>query len=227
MGTYSFSILKSELLANLGNRDDLTDARLGRFINMAQMRLARMRSFYELEDVLTWSFTATTATFTLPAVYRKINSIVVINGSSSKKLRRLLQRTWDLEVPYPTALSTGQPLHYVLYEKKIELYPIPDITYSAQARVSLWPTDLALDASLSDFEQKDDLIIMLATVLAFNSLGDKDKAATCWQIFQTMLSEAMGEDMEEPDLDVLPGPAVTTGGPGGQPWTNPFISGGQ
>lgn len=235
MGTLTLTQIRSELTAALGNRDDLTDARLTRFVNLAQSRIARMHDFEELESL----DTSISTTFnnndndrfvTPPTTLKKIRSIVLLDDAQSRKLTYRSPRAMDISVAEPEYHARNWPKVYTKFQNKLELYPLPNAVYPLRFRFAAWPTtfneDGSDDSDTSDFDAKDDILITLSTVVAYNSLGDVEKGKELWRIYVSLMNDAVGEDVERPDLERLPNIGVRkSSGVVGDYWANPFVFG--
>ena len=151
MGTLTLDNIKTEMRASLGGRTDL-DSRLTTVINLAQMRIARKHRWEELEALYTntTAFTSTPASdkfLALPANVRDIYSVRLIDGSNSRKLTRVPNRTWDKRLPEPEYYATGRPTLYTLRRNIMELWKVPDAAYSLEAFGIFWPATFS-DATL-------------------------------------------------------------------------------
>lgn len=234
MGTLTTSQLEDEIRSALGGRTDL-DSRLDRFINLAQVKIARTHDFEEMERVTAsaFSYTATPADdkfFDLSnktgASVRKIRAFRLLDDSNSRKLRYIPPRRWDKEIPEPEWYSTGRPSIFTKWRGKLELWKVPDSAYSCELRYSIWPAALSTSTpgGLSNLDNKDDLIIYLSVSWAFASLGKTEKAREFWRFYRNGMNDAIGEDVVEPDLDISPG---LGGGSDGRIldnyWTDPFV----
>ena len=236
MGTLTLAELKEEVRANFGNRTDL-DTRLTRVLNLAQERLARMRDFEEMQvtTTTTLSYTGVPATDvigTLPDVapyIREIHSVLLKDGTMSRKLRRVLTRTWDRVITDPAAIGAAEhPVMYQIWNFRagtFEVYPPPNKTFTLQWRLTQWPTPLSGDTDVSIFRFKDELLIELATVYLGNQLGKEDDASKHWKKFRELFAEALEVDAQNSDVEVMP---TSASGQGTLPmnyWQDPFVKG--
>lgn len=209
MGTLTADELKDELSSWLGSRDDITDARLFRFLNLAQHRLARVRSFEELEKLDTSiqfqdNSLDSDRFITLPSDIKKIRSWVVLDGNNSLKLTFYPARQWDKVQPKPEQDARGRPSIYTKFQNKAEIWQLPDATYSTRLRYSAWPAALSAGGSASDFDHKDDILLNLAMVIAYTAVANMEKASEFWKIYRSLLNDAIGEDLEKPDMELIP-----------------------
>jgi len=222
MGTLTFTELQDEIRSALGGRVDL-NARLPRAINLAQQRLARIHDFDEMEilTTTTFGFTSTDADrfLSLPAK-REVFSIILLDGAQSKKLKQRTVRFWDNRIPMPEYWNRNRPIEYVLWGDKAEIWPMADAAYSVRIRWSKWPTDLVNPTDVSEFLQKDDILIELAVIYILNSLGKEEDASKHTITLRTLLAEVVTIDDTKPDLDIEPSGNYT---PIGDSWLNPFV----
>ena len=206
MGMLTKAEIKIELRGNLANRTDL-DSRLDIILDMAQTRIARVHDFDELHILRTSdALTLDDKFFTLPTndEIRQMYSIRVISGDGrSRKLIKVLPRSWDKKIPEPEFFSTGYPSHYTMWEgNKIEVWKVPDSAYDLHLRYSKWPTRISTlnDSGTLDFNRMDDIVIVLATSLMLHSLGRREKAKEAFGVYSGMLREAIGEEDSDFDL---------------------------
>ena len=230
MGTLTLDQLKVEVRAGLGNRTDL-DPRLTRFLNLAQQRLARLHDFDEMEKISLSEFPFTNKAsdkyMSMPGI-REVYSFKYIDtqGQSSRKLRQVEPRMWNTVIPAPQSYTRWKPTHYTLWANTIVLYPLAS---QAGLECELWWTKWPLDFNdnsptvVSDFNQKDEILIELALVYAYNSLAKLDDAQVHWQRAMPLIAEALHTDMEKPDLDIRPGPSLNDAVQlPGEYWNDPF-----
>lgn len=215
MGSLTYTQIETEVRSALGGRTDLDD-RLTVIINLSQMRMARMKRWEELEAIYTNSIgntgdLTTDKEVALSANFRDMYTLRVIDGDNTQKLVFYPYRVWDQQIPYPEKLARNRPKIYTLWRKTIELYPIPDQTYTLWARAIFWPTDFtgtSVPTQKSDFDQKDDAIIALSISYAFSSLKKYEDAGKWFAIFANMMRNSISEEFEWPDIDLGPNPGV-------------------
>lgn len=228
MGSLTLLQLKDEVRAGLGNRTDL-DTRLTRFLNLAQQRLARLHDFDEMEKISFSEFPydnkPSDKYMSMPGI-REVYAFKLLDGQASRKLRQVEPRMWNTVVPAPQEYARYKPSHYTLWANTIVLYPLAS---QAGLQCELWWTKWPADFSdnspdaLSDYNQKDEILIELAVVYAYNSLGKIDDAQAHWQRAVPLIAEALHTDMEKPDLDIRPGPSLNDAIQlPGEYWNDPF-----
>jgi len=224
MGTLLKSDIIAEATAFLGNRADITDARYVRWLNLAQMRIARLKVWEELQALDTSLVTVASDKFiTEPSNIRKIYTFRLIDGSNSRILTGKPPKSFDQAIPLPSRFAEGRPTVYTRWAGKIELYKVPDAVYSLDMRYSKWPTAFTTGADIvSDLEEKDDALIMLMVSWGFLSLRNLEDATIYWKVYRDMINDAATEDVERPDIDIKPEGLSSGSISGNNPWQDPF-----
>jgi hypothetical protein len=226
MGTLTYTELQDEVRSGLGSRTDL-DSRLGRFVNLAQQRLARLHDFDEMKVISTTTIANTSSDddkyLTLPSV-REVYSMVLLDGSNSRKITQKSSRYWDTLIPKPEYWSRSRPVNYTIWgSATVELWPLPNATYTLRMRWSKWPAALSAGADYSEFLQKDEILIELALSYAYRSLAKEEDAAKHEAFALRLLNEAERMDSQMPDLEITP--LQSTIGTVVDPWLDPFNRG--
>jgi hypothetical protein len=220
MGTLLRSALRDEVNKNLGGRDEgkvepgIT--RINRALDLAQLRIARKRDFRELfildtDNVVVTGTPATDAIYTgMPSTFRDIYGLVYQETASATAypLSQMLPRQWHQLISAPLAHSTQErPTHYIIWGsatggKQIEWYPIPDQNFLLTRRYSKWPDrdGTWVDGVAADLDDKDDIIIALATHHLFLSLGQKEDAATWYAVYKDLMKDAEADNAHQPDM---------------------------
>src|SRR3972149_2594372 len=226
MGTLTLTELKAEITASHGNRTYIA-SRLTRVLNLSQSRMSRIYKWEELEALVTSKSRAAGSRYVdLTSLnIREILSVVLVDGTNSRKLSGRIYRQLDQVSSYPEANPTGKPEVYSYFGKKLELYQVPDAIYTLRIRVSNWPTAFsdASPSATSDLDNKDDMLIALSNSWLFLTLGKSEDANKWWSIYRQMLTSAIAEEGESPDLDVLPGGGAGVGVETAGPWASPFV----
>lgn len=227
MGTLTFDELKDELRAALGGRTDL-DSRLGRFLNLAQQRLARIHDFDEMEVLsksqLVYNNVDEDRFLQMPTL-REIYSITLIDGANSRKLIGKTPQWMDRLMPKPEYWARDIPVVYTIWGSYLEFWPLPKQTYDIRVRWTTWPIDLTDSTQKSQFNNKDDVILELAQSRVYYSLGKEEDGAKHEAIAKMLLGEAWSQDRARPDINIVPAPAddQVTGIGTNEPWNNPFV----
>lgn len=230
MGTLTLTELKDEVRSGLGKRTDL-DTRLTRFLNLAQQRLARLHDFDEMEKISlsTFPFANTSADkyITLPGL-RELYSFKLIDGQQSRPLRQVTPRMWNRVIPAPQEYTRDKPTHYTIWNNTCVIWPLArQADLEAEIWWTRWPSEFSDSTPdvKSDYNQKDEILIELALVYAYNSLGKIDDAQAHWARAKPLLVEAINTDQTKPDLEIVPGPGheELLNGLSHEYWNDPFI----
>ena len=204
------------------------------FLNWGQQRMARFHSFHELNA--TYESAATvdgvkryplvTGTNNLGLTRPKdIQSIRLIDGENSRKLERWSDRKFDKWYPRPENFSEGRPYIYIRYGNNVEMFRIPDAAYDLYIRYPQWATTLSSSSQVSDFENKDQLLVTSGILEGYLHFEEYTDAQTWYQRFLGQLSDAVhveGDVDWEPDAEEfsrMPG-----GYRSGEPWLDPYAS---
>lgn len=234
MGTLTTTDLIAEVRSYLGERSDVTDARIVRALNLGQEFMARSKDYEELRKTASNALTVSDKflEFTeLPAGLQKpyeIYSFRVITGDGrSRKLTYRTARTFDRLIPEPEFHATGLPSTYTVWADKFELWKLPDEAYNYEIRMTILPTPLvvSLGTAVSDLDGKDDLLIFLAVSWVFGSLGEYDRMKSFFGMFAAREKLARDEDDRRPDVEIVSDhgkarPDVVVG----HPWADPFVN---
>lgn len=226
MGTLIRSELEAEVRYGLGNRSDL-DSRLITFLNLSQAQIARYYTFSELQREIVGTLPSTAYIeddkyVAVPTGLRAVVSFRLELGTpESRKLRYIPYMQWDKHIPEPQQYSRGKPTLYTMFANQFELWKIPDSTLTYRLRYIQTPTPFtsATDA-VSDFNDKDDVIIAFAVAYAFDSLGESESATPWRRTGYSDLVRARAADEISPDFTIQPFP---DGVPSGEYWADPFI----
>ena len=208
MSILTLAEIKTEISKSFASRGDI-DSRLNNVIDLAQLRISRTHDFDELRQSASVNTVVTNSAIadkiiSFPSLtdsrIRKVYSMRLIdpNGTiPARKLRKVLAKRWDIDIPEPEFYSRGPSTHYTVYEKnQFELWRVPDAVYTISIRVSRWPKQ-AVDTgegNVLDLENVDDLIINLAISYIYHSLGRTDKGRQFFAIYRGLAKEALIED---------------------------------
>ena len=204
---------------------------LNEMYEWSQIRLARAFSFAELDvlDTTTKDTVTSTASYTYAtllgatAQVKEILSIVIEDGLSSRKLVRMLPRDFYRRIPDPSSQSTRKPEYYYVIGTTVYMYPIPDAVYDIHTIYSKMPTRATVDTYLSEFNFKDDLLI-LGTVLEFwNFYQEYAEAEAIKKIWKDKLKEAVDSVIHPTDWEPEGRAFNSSTLVPGEFWNNPFI----
>ncbi len=227
MGTLTLTQMQAEVRSYHGNRTDL-DTRITRFLNFAQIRLARAYSFPELHKFVTatGSFVndATDRFISLPANVHSVKDFVLEDGDTSRKLEYKSPREFDRLYTGYISRGRSKPAIYTRWQECMELMPLPDEAYNYEIRYIVWPTDLVNGSDVSILDRKDELLILLAASIMHHSLGNTTKGRDLFGMFAAIREEVIVDETVEPDLEIKSeqGPGSV---PSGKYWANPFFTG--
>lgn len=236
MGTLITSDLIEEVRDHLAGRTDVADARIVRALNLGQEYLARTKDYEELRVIETGALviTATPADDKIIQFSTLTNSNpheiyafrVITQDGRSRKLVYRTTRTFDRLIPEPEFYARGLPSVYTVWSDRFELWRVPDVAESFEIRLTKFATALSTTEpnAVSDFREKDDLLIFLGVSWLYGQLGEYSRMASFFTMYRTRSKEAELKDARRPDLDIISDhgravPDVVVG----RPWTDPFV----
>lgn len=239
MGTLTNQQMQEEVAEILGNRDELTVAtgsRMERYLNFAQIQIARgevrrggktLKVFWEeleTEDN-TLSIAKSAQTIAFPADLRYSLSLVLEDGDTSVKLRYLTPQKFDERFPKAqdaaASFTERQPIWYTHWAKSWEVWPVSDAAYDITARYGKWPTPLSTLSQKSDLDKKDQLLIQLTAADLWAAFGNTERSTTHFNIFNAKFEQAVADALDKPGRVLLPD--FELGEPLGEYWRDPFI----
>jgi hypothetical protein len=237
MGDLSLNDFQVEISAGLGNRREISIGRIVTAINLAQGRIARSYDFSELASVqfAQMNFTGDPALdkyLVPPPRIKTLHSFVVLDTSAgpsslgqSKKVVEKPWRWFDRRFPAPEFIPAGWPSIYARWGNIIVMVPSPFLQFTAQLRLTKYPLKFTSSAltQVSDFENKDDILICYALGYFFKTLGRNDRAVYFEGLAKEQLDEAIERDDTRPDMEIsrdTTDMGMTTSGPY---WANPFV----
>lgn len=229
MGVLTYSDFDAEIRQALGNRTDVTSAMITRTLNIAQVRIARVTRWEELEVLLTNTLQVTSDAYgdrviLLPDDIRDIHSFRLYDDTRTRKLDRVAARKLDSEEPANEYISRQMPTKYARWAEFLEVNFSPDQTYFARIRAVSWPapfTGATDETQKSELDQKDDMLIALCVNWLYQSLGNYERSGRWWVVFTNMLESALQEQAEKPDQDRVPSVRDTIIG---EYWLDPFAN---
>lgn len=234
-----------EVIDNLGNRTDVSRTRIVRHLNIAQRQLVRARPggwkslngladrsvsntgndsdrFILLKTVV--PLDATTA-----RRVRVVYSVRVIDATSTTRSRKLIRkhwRTWDRAITFAPAFSRNLPSHYTMFRDTVEIFPLPDATYTLRLRYSLWPIDInETSVTETELEGQEDLLILKTSANLEESLGLAEKGARFLALYDKQLARVIDEEQEDPDIEYGEFDDATTRHGDPDYWVDPFVRG--
>lgn len=204
--------------------------RILRYVNWTQQRIARHFSFDELKTIQESAATVTdvkrypleTGTNNLGLTKVKdIESLKIMDSENSRKLDLWSYRRFDKAFPRPENFASDRPWLYIRYQREVELFKVPNAVYTLEIRHSKWATDMANDANVSEFLEKDDLIVIGAIMEAYMALEEYADAKIYFQRFIGVLGNSVKvEGLVDWEPEAIPHGALPM--PiSGTPWTDP------
>ena len=246
------SSLVAEVKANLGNRTDKTTANILEWLNLAQVRLGRIRTWSELFETASTFITPLTEGTTYKTTNQKpgtgsetityangglkaMESIRMSFGASdangpfdrSYMLSYLGRRQFRRLLPNPESslAMQGYPSVFTEEDEQLYLYKIPNKAYLLEIGYLSWPSNLADDATTSTFDGKDDILINLASSIGFHSLGMREQGGQYYAIANALIADAEAEDGATPSHVITgKGTSSTSGNFIGEPSNDPFVN---
>lgn len=165
----------------------------------AQLRLARAYKFPEMDvrDTTTADTVADTMIYSYSTLFgatARINdilSIVLEDGTSSRKLTRKLYSEFIQRWPYPEGESTGKSTVYTRVGNNLWFFKVPNNAYDIHSVYSKMPTRATADGDYSEYEYKDDLLIAGTVVEFFSYMQEFTDAAKWNSIWKSKLKETL------------------------------------
>ena len=208
--------------------------RVRTYLDWAQRRIARHYNFRELEiihetadfsdGVKRYPFSTGSNNLGLTRV-KDIGSIILLDEYNSRRLVRFGRTQIEKRYPRPENFAEARPRIYSRIGQGIEVFPIPDATYDTRIIYHQWPTPFTSASQTSDFESKDELLIMTTIMETYLALEEYNDAAIYFNTMAGMLVDAV---KAEGDIDWEPqGEPFDYGHLGsmsGTPWTEPGSS---
>lgn len=213
MGTLTYSGIKTEVLANLGNRTNFDASRFVNILNMSQMRIARVHKWNEMEDLVEGTFVITADAkvdkiLAIPADTRKVYTFRIIKSNGeSRKLIKKTNTYFDTYIPEPEYYARGTPTVYMTFKDQFEFWRVPDSAMDYSIRRRKWPTAFVGDGTptqLSDFDEKDDALVALTSNWLLQSLGRMEDAGRWWTVYTNIVNAMAREEVEDPDMTIMP-----------------------
>lgn len=142
--------------------------------------------------------------------------------------RKLVEKPWrwfDQRYPAPEWLPPGWPSVYKRFGNLITMVPAPFLQFTAMLSFTTYPTrfDPTVPTQVSDFENKDDVIINKTLAYFYQTLGRTDRAAYFEALAKEQLDEAIERDDNRPDIEVSRDIPAIAGAEQGPYWANPWI----
>ena len=237
MGVLTQADFYTEILAGLGNRQDVTNQRLTLALNLAQSRISRAYDFSEMATVAfaQMSFTSNPAIdkyMIPPPLTKTIHSFVCLDTSaglsSMGQSRKVVEKSWrwfDQRFPAPEWLPPNWPVLYKRWGNVIVMAPAPYLQFTAQLSFTTFPAPFVTGAGqqTSEFTNKDDLLISYCLGYFSKLYGRIDKATYFEGLAKEQLDEAIDKDDTRPDLETSRDVPALAGIAEGPYWANPWV----
>lgn len=231
MGLLTLRQFVAEIGTLVGVRTDLTPARIIKALNQAQDKISQYQDFKELQEYVTTytNYTGVPASdkfLPYSSGWKNVHSIVLQDGTDSRKLKQIPWRKFDRMYPSPESVAPYIPLEYADWNQQLIFMPVPNAVYPLQVRVTFLPapfvsTTAGLNAT-SLFNGKDDILIAFACAYLWRGYGRYDKANEWDTTGAAELKLAAKADGNRPDLDTAD--IARDSGLAGSYWANPFIT---
>jgi hypothetical protein len=194
----TLATIRVEMLAQLGNRDDVTLARANLWINWAYRNLCSMVSLKETFGSLSLSLVASQPFYALPVQIAWIKRISVADSVDypifgGRRLSMIDEAEYRrLEV------RTDQPTSYFRWRRMLVFWPTPFNAQSLAVDFKVRPDDLALDTDspLLPIEFHEPLMLS-AKSRAWRGVLNPTNAALAQNDFLAALRPLMNTDAEE------------------------------
>ncbi len=206
------------------------ESRVQTYLNWSQKRIARFYSFHELNKLITTAATVAdvkryplvTGTNNLGLVRPKdISSIRLVDGAYSRKLTRWSTRKFDTKFPYPEQYSTARPTIYHRDGYYVEMFKTPNDAYTLHIRYPQWAVDFTSGTQVSDFLDKDQVLVAAGIFETYFALEEYTDAKICYSKFLGLLKDAVhasGDIDWEPQAE----PHEADRYQSGEPWIDPY-----
>lgn len=184
----SYTALKSEVVARLGNRTDI-DGRVDRWINHAffEILLNPRFGFYELDASYTFGTDGVTEEYAIPNPTQVWFILDIRDMTNQRKLRR---SHWNLIDRIQQ--TTGQPFRYYRFENNLILDPVADDGITLQVRYRTRPSDFAPGSTLLNLGTEwEEPVLELATIKGFTALSQPEKAGPHKEILEALFATRM------------------------------------
>jgi hypothetical protein len=188
---------------------------------------------YSADDItVTGDISADAIYADVPSNLKKVISLLHHKGSDTYATRivGMPRPHWDTLIGSPTDASTSEVIRYYTEERIANIirwlrwYPVPNIDYTLHGLYLLKPTPLTDDGVISDFEDKDDLIIAGTTHYMFNRYQAFEEAEQWRKGYDAQLNTAIKDDKHKPDIAWIPrGISIAEHRAPADPWADPFV----
>lgn len=185
-----FSAVKTEVVARLGNRSDIS-SRVERWIAYAyfELLLNPRFSFFELDKSVLFNTVIGQATYTIGTdiLVNQTNFWFILDLTDTTNAFHLARS--HFQVLDRVSSTNGQPVRYYRFGMGVVLDPTPDNIYTIQMRYRQRPADPSTTApTFSGLGTEwEEPLIVLSTIKGFEALDQRQKAQEQRQIFEAVL----------------------------------------
>lgn len=202
----TLSTFRTELIANLGGRTDLSATRLNRWINWAYRGLAQMLDLKELWASVGLSLVASQPFYLVPQQLSWIKRIAIADATlyweRGRELELIDEATYR-DLPDSEALGTGNqvwPTSYFRFGRMVVIWPTPGASYTAPMDFRARPVDLVADTDSpilpTEFHEP---LSLSALAKASRALKLYREAAAAQNDYLVALRPLINTDAEERD----------------------------
>ena len=178
----------------------VSDAKITSWINWAQRYVARLHTFQEMHDTALVHTVDGTINYSYPTDTKEVYDIVVENASQSQKLDFVHYTDFHLANPLPTLTTEAMPTQYSDVGNQFYVFPIPDKVYHLNLTIAKFPVRFLLATQESELVDKDDLIVLAATMFGLILLREDATVIKGYgELFGTLLASAIGAEPQKPD----------------------------
>lgn len=190
--------MRTELGAELGNRDDVLAPRLNSWINWGYRNVAGMLELNELHSSVALTIVASQPFYLIPVQVASIDRLSVINDvtypiDGGRELAMI-------DAPHYRALRalTDEPTSYFRVGRMVVLWPTPLNARSGALDFKVRPDDLVLDTDSPRISVEfHESILLSARHRAFRSLLNFQAAASALNDFLTTIRPLLNTDADE------------------------------
>jgi hypothetical protein len=165
-----------------------------------------------------------------PTPPRPIPPAVPFGGviGSLGQSRKVVEKPWrwfDRHFPAPEWIPAGWPEIYKRFGNIITMVPPPFLQFTAQLSFTQYATPFTTTnlTQVSDYENKDDVIVEYALAWFWKELGRNDRAVYFEGLAKEQLDEAIDKDDTRPDIEVSRDIPAIGGSIAGPYWAMPFV----
>ena len=210
MGTMTLSDFRTEIKENLDNRDDLTDARLNRWINHTYQHLTHpaVHKFEDLATTINITLVSGTASYDLSDATTSAGRILAIrvasylaaaSGSIVDSTRRHRLKPLPIQRYDERQHTSGEPRFYTVGEDQAMLLdPTPNNTNTVRLRVWREAASLTNDTDTTVLpEYWDEVLLTGSQALTEFKLNYRDRANETFQLYNNFINNASDKSVLE------------------------------